>query len=367
MATQAVIHRPRLGRAWEILELADGSICLNAIYGKHLRIAFPAPWVAAALRGMDGSRTIDEIEGPPQDVRRLATQLQQAGALDDRQSAAPPELDPALEARFFTFIDHLQRYATPWASEYEYFARLRRAHVCVLGVGGAGSIATMILAAAGVGRLTLVDGDTVELQNLVRQPFYTTDDVGRPKAEALAARVRAFTPHTEIDAVVRYVDSEDAAAELIPPCDFLLLCADAPRFLLNRWINRVCLRRGVPNINGFSGSVGPLCVPGETACFECVEEALFRDRLGPLHDHIVAALQRPRPRPYPSCVDAYMLNGRLQARECIAVLTGAWEPATATCMHMLRASGEVEIQPLARRPECPECGHLDASRRVHRA
>ena len=99
-----MIHKPRLGRAWEILELADGSICLNAIYGRHLRIAAPPAWTAAALRAMDGTRTIEEIDGPTDAVRQLAAKLQQAGALDDRKEPPRERLAPELEARFFTFI-----------------------------------------------------------------------------------------------------------------------------------------------------------------------------------------------------------------------------------------------------------------------
>ncbi len=356
MDTPSIILRPRLGRAWEILELADGSICLNAIYGKHLRIAAPPPWVLDALRSMDGTRALDDIRGPQEDLRRLTLQLAEAGALDVREAPPRHALDPDLEARFFTFIDHLQRYADGTSTEYDYFARLREAHVCVLGVGGSGSIAAMVLAAAGIGKLTLLDGDRVEVQNLVRQPFYCTSDIGRPKAEALAQRIGEFTPYTQTNPIVRFVDSETSAHDLIPDCDFLVLCADAPRFLLNRWINRACIARGIPNINGFSGCIGPVCIPGRTACFACVEESLFRARLGSLHDHIVEALQRPRPRPYPSCVDTYLLNGRLQARECMAVITGAWEPVTAGGMQTYRASGEIGFEPILRRDDCPECG-----------
>ncbi|MEH3104517.1 MAG: HesA/MoeB/ThiF family protein [Sphingomonas phyllosphaerae] len=115
--------------------------------------------------------------------------------------------------------------------------RLSRAHVLVIGAGGIGSPVIQYLAAAGVGRLTIVDDDRVELSNLQRQTLFTTADVGRAKAELAAEAVARLNPHVSAQAIVARVAAEtigsmlhDAPAVIADGCDNFdtrLLVADA--------------------------------------------------------------------------------------------------------------------------------------------
>lgn len=115
--------------------------------------------------------------------------------------------------------------------------RLARAHVLVIGAGGIGSPVIQYLAAAGVGRLTIVDDDRVDLSNLQRQTLFATGDVGRPKAELAAEAVTRLNPHVDARAVVARVDAgniasllDDAPTVIVDGCDNFdtrLLVADA--------------------------------------------------------------------------------------------------------------------------------------------
>lgn len=92
--------------------------------------------------------------------------------------------------------------------------RLRAAHVAVVGAGGIGSPAIQYLAAAGVGRLTLIDDDRVEASNLQRQTIYATDDIGRAKVEAAVARAQAINPHVTVRAFAERINAGNALALL---------------------------------------------------------------------------------------------------------------------------------------------------------
>ena len=104
-------------------------------------------------------------------------------------------------------------------------ARLKAAHVAIIGAGGIGCPAIAYLAAAGVGRLTVIDHDHVELSNLHRQPLFTDPDIGRPKAEVAMAAARRINPHVDAVPVIQRLDDGNArtllagASLILDGCD----------------------------------------------------------------------------------------------------------------------------------------------------
>lgn len=124
--------------------------------------------------------------------------------------------------------------------------RLRAARVLVVGAGALGSPALMYLAAAGVGRITIADDDTVSLSNLQRQVLFTTADIGRPKPQAAADRLAALNPHVAVTALNRRVTEDDAA--LVAAHDLVLDGTDS--FASRRNVNAACVAARVPLISG---------------------------------------------------------------------------------------------------------------------
>ena len=104
-------------------------------------------------------------------------------------------------------------------------ARLSRARALVVGAGGLGGPVLQYLAGAGVGQITLVDGDVVAEHNLHRQPLYRMDQVGRPKAQAAADALAALNPEAAIRPLVRMLDPANAPA-LVAAADVVRDCAD---------------------------------------------------------------------------------------------------------------------------------------------
>lgn len=147
--------------------------------------------------------------------------------------------------------------------------RIRGARVLISGAGGLGCPAAAYLAGAGVARLTLVDFDVVEVSNLHRQVFYSTADIGRPKAEVLASRLRGLNPEVGIDALVAPMEPE-LARSLVRSCDVVLEATDDPR--ARRALHAACFEAGVPYVFGAAaGGTGQLGVfrRGGGACYEC--------------------------------------------------------------------------------------------------
>ena len=153
--------------------------------------------------------------------------------------------------------------------------RLARAHVLVIGLGGLGSPVALYLAAAGVGRLTFADFDTVELSNLQRQIAHTTPRVGMAKTDSARDACLAIDPEIHIDTIEHGLDEEDLT-ELVPTCTAVVDCSD--NFPTRFAVNAACLAARVPLVTGaairFDGQV-TVVDPRDTAspCYRCLYAA----------------------------------------------------------------------------------------------
>lgn len=125
--------------------------------------------------------------------------------------------------------------------------RLADAHALVVGAGGLGSPAAIYLAASGIGRLSLIDDDVVDLTNLQRQILHGTPDVGLAKVASGAAALTRLNPDVDVRALHERVDAARLAA-LVPTADVVLDCTD--NFATRHAINRACVAAGVPLVSG---------------------------------------------------------------------------------------------------------------------
>ena len=173
--------------------------------------------------------------------------------------------------------------------------RFADAHALIVGVGGLGNPAAQFLAAAGVGTLTLVDADQVDLTNLQRQILFGTADVGRPKVDAAAERIAAVNPEVRVERVARRVGPQDLAP-LAAEADIVLDCSD--NFATRHAINRACVAAKKPLVSGaairFDGQIAVFdardashpcyhCLFGEGSDFEetrCAVTGVFAPLVG---------------------------------------------------------------------------------------
>ncbi|MFG1665204.1 ThiF family adenylyltransferase [Streptomyces sp. Y7] len=172
-------------------------------------------------------------------------------------------------------------HSSAWRNQVEYFAalgldagaaqdRLRAAHVTVLGVGGIGGAVLAEIVGAGVGGLTLVDGDRVALENLNRQYLYRRCDVGRAKVDVAREWVRERLPEAEPTAVMETITTSEALVPYLREGGFLVVAADRPASL-PELCAQACLERGASMITGGCGlrvgSSGPLIRPADVPAF----------------------------------------------------------------------------------------------------
>lgn len=222
--------------------------------------------------------------------------------------------------------------------------KLAAASVVVVGVGGLGSPAAYYLAAAGVGRLGLVDADAVELSNLQRQVLHTTNDLGRRKVESAAEKLRALNPGVRVETHdVRFCAA--TAEELLRDYDVVVTGVDnfPARFLLND----ACVLLGKTLVEGAILQFVGLAMTirgGETACYRCVFPEM------------------PAPGSSPSPAEAGVFGpvpgtiGSIQACEAIKVITGVGEPLYDRLLQYDAAALSFQEVAVAREPACPVCG-----------
>jgi bacteriocin biosynthesis cyclodehydratase domain-containing protein len=336
----------------------DQSLYLFRAGDDDLRVRDAAPVDRELLERLaGGAATPAELAAalrlPEPVVAEKLAALSAAGVL--LPAAASPPLDPADADRYARQL--------PWLAEFgderDLQRRLGRARVTVVGCGGLGTWALAGLLAAGVRQLRLADDDVVAPSNLNRQVLYGPADVGGLKVRAAAAWLRAFDPRAEVEALALRVASPADAARLVDGADAVLLAADEPPYVLARWFNAACLAARVPFIAGGQLppllKVGPLYVPGRSACFTCHERLLRRTSEG--YDAYVARAPASAARGA-TLGPASGIVGTLLASELVQLLIGA-EPASAGAALLLDLrSLRTRREPVPRDSGCPDCQHL---------
>jgi molybdopterin/thiamine biosynthesis adenylyltransferase len=150
--------------------------------------------------------------------------------------------------------------------------RLLAAHALIIGAGGLGSPVALYLAASGVGRITIVDDDTVDLTNLQRQIMHTNARIGQSKAQSARATMLAINPEIEVHAIGQRADAA-LLDTLLPDADIALDCSD--NYATRQAVNAACVRHGKPLVSGAAiGWDGQVTVidPAQTGspCYACL-------------------------------------------------------------------------------------------------
>jgi adenylyltransferase/sulfurtransferase len=221
--------------------------------------------------------------------------------------------------------------------------RLRASRALIVGAGGLGSPALQYLAAAGVGRIGIVDDDVVDETNLQRQTIFSSADVGRKKAVVAAERVRAINPLVNADAIdLRFGPSN--ARELVRLYDLVLDCTD--RFPTRFLINDACFFEMRPDVYGsifrFDGQVSVFRSPGP--CYRCLYP------------------EAPPPEGRPTCAEGGVLGalagivGTWQASEALKLLLGIGETLAGRLMLIDTLQARVREVRFERDPNCALCG-----------
>jgi adenylyltransferase/sulfurtransferase len=222
--------------------------------------------------------------------------------------------------------------------------RLKAGSVLCIGAGGLGSPAAMYLAAAGIGRIGIVDFDVVDFSNLQRQLLHGTPDVGRSKLQSAKDRLQALNPHVHVDTYETSLSSENAL-KLFEPYDVILDGTD--NFPTRYLVNDACVLTGKPNAYGsifrFEGQASVFGVK-EGPCYRCLYP------------------EPPPPGLVPSCAEGGVLGvlpgiiGVIQATESMKLILGIGEPLIGRFLIYDALKMRFRELKLRKDPDCPVCG-----------
>lgn len=223
------------------------------------------------------------------------------------------------------------------------------AHVLIVGAGGLGSPAALYLATSGVGMMTLVDDDVVELSNLQRQILHPTAHLGLPKVESARQTLLAYNPGIQIRAINARTDESGLAplADLVAKADIVLDCCD--NFATRHAVNRACVAQGKPLVSGaairFDAQISVFDLRDAAApCYHCLfPEAEDVDALNCATTGVFAPLVG--------------IVGSVQAAEALKLIAGIGESLSGRLLMLDARSMQWRSLNVRRDPDCTVCGH----------
>lgn len=228
--------------------------------------------------------------------------------------------------------------------------RLSRAHVLIIGLGGLGSAASIYLTAAGIGQLTLVDFDKVDLSNLQRQILHGTGDIGRAKTESARDRLQALNPDVQLTLVGHALEGA-ALAAAVAQADVVLDASD--NFRTRFAINRACVEARTPLVSGaairFEAQVSVYNpADPESPCYRCLyaEDAATEETC--TANGVIAPLLG--------------IIGSIQAVETMKLIMGIGKGLQGRLLLLDVLGMEWHIAKLRRDPDCPVCSRGRAHR-----
>lgn len=216
--------------------------------------------------------------------------------------------------------------------------RLMRAHVLIAGVGGLGSVVAIYLAAAGVGKIRLVDCDSVELSNLNRQILHWEKDIGKAKVNSARGKLEKLNCELKIETMAKKI-TDEKGFEFADDCELIVDAVD--NFETRYVLNKAAITRRIPLFHGavhaFEGRVTTI-IPGRTPCLKCLYP------------------QVPQREETPIIGVAPAVIGSIQATEVIKYIVGVGELLTNRLLIYDGLALEFAEIELKKRPDCKVCG-----------
>jgi molybdopterin/thiamine biosynthesis adenylyltransferase/rhodanese-related sulfurtransferase len=292
-------------------------------------------YCASGNRSAFAAKTLEELGY--EDVASLS-----GGFTDWKRNGYPVQLQAGLDApKRARYSRHL---LIPEVGE-EGQLKLLDSKILLIGAGGLGSPASLYLAAAGVGRIGIVDADVVDESNLQRQIVHSTERLGEAKVDSAKRTVEALNPDVEVVAYKERLTSENIERILADGWDVIVDGAD--NFPTRYLVNDASVWHDIPVVHGsiyrFEGQV-TVFQPGAGPCYRCLFPA------------------PPPPELAPSCAEGGVLGvlpgviGSLQANEALKLALGIGEPLVGRLLLFDALSGEFNEMKLRRDPDCPVCG-----------
>ena len=316
---------------WEPLITEKGSLIFISTEKKHIEIKNPdeviiklisfIKWERRSFRDITHFLKDSDLAISDDKLKALLSDLVRSGLVSQSLTSESKEKEYKTLNRYENFIQWMSiTFLKDPIDVLETFSKIQDSKICIIGLGGFGSILAVTLAASGVRNFTLIDGDSVEESNLNRQFFYTQADVGSTKVHSLQRYLGNLNPETEITAIAEYLISESSITKAINGHDLVVLAADAPRLLIENWVDVACKGRQIPYLMAHAGVLGPLYVPKNPGCYKCFQNYYIEDFGLETYAQIVVALSTATQWKYPSFASGPLIMSGIALREIIVLL-----------------------------------------------
>jgi len=270
-----------------------------------------------------------------------------AGGMRAWRNSDLPLCQPAFDEAAVRYDRHLR--LPQWGHDTQ--QKLAKAHVLMIGAGGLGSPAALYLAAAGVGQLTIIDNDRVDLSNLQRQVLHCTEAIGQPKVDSARERLHSLNPLINVHAIHRAI-GPDNVEPLVHQADVVIDGSDnlATRYL----VNQICHKNATPLVYA-----AVYQFEGQVASFD------FRQEESPCYACLFPQSQAEEP---PNCARVGVLGvvpglaGTLQAGEAIKLITGLGQTLNGQLLTFDLLDNRFRRLSLKKDPRCAVCSTRDTER-----
>jgi adenylyltransferase/sulfurtransferase len=321
---------------------------------------------------LDGTRSFDDIANAvgdlfaPADLHAALTLLAEQNLLRDASLGAQSD-DPVSREPQANFLHEIA------AQPARVQQRLAAATVAVLGLGAVGAGASLALAASGVGALRLIDDLPVSSADPYLCSYYSRSEIGAMRTDTLGRRLQQTAPQAAVALRDARLETEDDVAAAVGGADLVLCCVDGGQASLVYKLNRVCLVSGTPWIacdcSAAEITVGPLVIPGHTACYLCYKMRLVAGSETPEDEFAFQSFLDRRKKDdsthRQNLVFSAGLGSHLMALEAFKQLSGVLPPVTRGRIFVfdtLQLSTTPHV--VLRKPWCPACSVTAAAEAV---
>jgi molybdopterin/thiamine biosynthesis adenylyltransferase len=345
----------------------DGRLVVSIDPRQRVELDDPDGHVALLLQlAAEGTRDVAALvkaftqvrpEVPAEDVVQSLEALDGFGWIEDLDRPAP--LDDSQRERYFSNLAFFDAFTSLDRGREEIQDRLLRSHVLVLGAGGLGSHVVQHLVGLGVGRLTIVDYDVIELRNFARQFTYTPAQLGLSKVAQVAAWVTAFDPAVSIRPVHQRITAAADVTALLDGVNLVVGAIDQPDGV-DLMVNQACVAAGLPYIRGglaYLQGVYWSVDPGRSACRQCLETSRARELAQDGNAVVTWPEILRRERVNRAIGPVAGMLGALVAMESLRYLTGLTPPVSAATYQLVdfRSDCHLSTDAWTADPDCPVC------------
>ena len=360
------MRKPKYNGNWHVIQYDNGIWLFNVLTSKQFILKENPNVIKGLLRLCNGNKTTDEIIRQFKSMYPTVKNEQINHIMETLikhhiilENDIENDLGDEYMIGYERNIEFFSEFETNNITRFEYQKRLRNAKVIIIGVGGIGATVVQTLISVGVGNITVVDFDIVERKNLPRQPIYRISDLGIRKVDAIKNQINQIKPEVVVNTINKKITSVEDVKEVIVGHNLVIQACDSPRFLIRRWINEACIKTKIDFLMVHSCMIGPLVIPGKTACNTCLEDYIRKSF--PLYDQLVKEIiNSSYHRPMPFIGPMVMLSGVIAGMEAIKYITQYTKPITLNRVITVNpVSGEIRIVRIKRNKYCATCGNVN--------